>query len=75
MKDPDAMRFRERTRTAQRPQRNLLTRALHFDIVSYFEMQRCPHGIGDDNTAGRVNTESKIHSGITLWADPLFNAI
>jgi hypothetical protein len=72
---PDAMLIPERPHATGRAEGNLLTGAFQFQCVSWFQLQRFPHRLGDYHAACFINDDASVHIGIMIWVDPLINTI
>jgi len=65
----------ERPRATGRAEGDLLTAAFQLQCVTRFQLQLLSQGLGNDDSAGFVNDETSVHSGIIIWVDPKINAI
>src|SRR5438477_12365342 len=65
----------EWTSPTDRPQRDLLAGAFHFERVSRFQVQFLPQRLRDDHSAGLIDNESSSHFDRGLWVLPSINAI
>jgi hypothetical protein len=72
---PDAMLIPERPHATGRAEGNLVTAAFQFQCVSWFQLQRFPHRLRDNDAACFVHSEASVHIGMIIWVDPLINTI